>query len=57
MSPDHVDEKRIQISLVKGSLNHSNFLTKAVGGAAYAADRGYALGERVPPTAALDSLD
>ena len=40
----HIDEGRIRVELIKGSLNHSNFLTKAVGGAAFNADRAYALG-------------
>lgn len=42
----HIDEKRMTVKLVKGSLNRSNFLTKAVGGAAFAADRAYAMGMR-----------
>ena len=40
----HIDEGRIRVELIKGALNHSNFLTKAVGGAAFNADRAYALG-------------
>ena len=40
----HIDEKHIVVVLVKGSANRSNFLTKAVGGAPFAADRAYALG-------------
>jgi hypothetical protein len=40
----HIDEKRLRVQLLKGSLNRSNFLTKAVGGAPFAADRDYAMG-------------
>jgi hypothetical protein len=42
----HIDEKRMYVRLVKGSLNRSNFLTKAVGGAPFAADRAYSMGVR-----------
>ena len=42
----HIDEKRMYVRLVKGSLNRSNFLTKAVGGAPFAADRAYSMGMR-----------
>ena len=40
----HIDEGRVKLSLIKGSLNRSNFLTKPVGGASFKADRTYALG-------------
>ena len=40
----HIDEKHVRVVLIKGSANRSNFLTKAVGGAPFAADRTYALG-------------
>ena len=43
----HIKEGRIALVQVKGALNRSNFLTKAVGGASYAADRDYALGVAV----------
>ena len=39
----HIEEGRLAFKHVKGSLNHSNFLTKAVGGAPFAADRNYAM--------------
>ena len=39
------DDGRLRVLHVKGSLNHANFLTKAVGGAAFAADRAYTLGD------------
>ena len=42
----HIEEGRLKLLQVKGSLNHSNFLTKAVGGAPFAADRSYAMGVR-----------
>ena len=42
----HIDEKRMYVRLVKGSLNCSNFLPKAVGGAPFAADRSYSMGMR-----------
>ena len=42
----HIDQGRITVSLVKGSLNHANFLTKPVGGASFNADRAYSLGIR-----------
>ena len=42
----HIEEGRLILQQVKGSLNHSNFLTKAVGGAPYAADRNYSMGIR-----------
>ena len=42
----HIEEVRLKLLQVKGSLNHSNFLTKAVGGAPFAADRSYAMGVR-----------
>ena len=42
----HIDEKRMYVRLIKGSLNRSNFLTKAVGGAPFAADRAYSMGVR-----------
>jgi hypothetical protein len=44
----HIDEKHLSVTLVKGSRNRSNFLTKPVGGAPFAADRDYALGGGVP---------
>lgn len=40
----HLEEGHVVLKAVKGSLNPSNFLTKAVGGASFAADRAYALG-------------
>ena len=40
----HADEGTVAVKAIKGSDNHSNFLTKAVGGAAFAADRKFALG-------------
>ena len=40
----HVDEGHVNVVLVKGSLNRSNFMTKPVGGASFAADRAYAMG-------------
>ena len=43
----HIEEGRVMLVQVKGALNRSNFLTKAVGGASYAADRDYALGVAV----------
>ena len=42
----HIVEGRLKLLQVKGSLNHSNFLTKAVGGAPFAADRNYSMGIR-----------
>ena len=55
----HIDEKHLSVTLVKGSSNRSNFLTKPVGGASFAADRDYSLGAPVasagsdgPPAAA-----
>jgi hypothetical protein len=44
----HIDEKHLSVVLVKGSRNRSNFLTKPVGGAPFAADRDYAMGGGVP---------
>ena len=40
----HIEEGRLKLLQVKGSLNHSNFLTKVVGEAPFAADRSYAMG-------------
>jgi hypothetical protein len=40
----HIDEGTLKVQLVKGSLNRSNFLTKAVGGVAFNRDRAYAMG-------------
>ena len=40
----HVEEGTVVVKAIKGSDNHSNFLTKPVGGAAFAADRAFALG-------------
>lgn len=40
----HLEEGHVVLKAVKGALNPSNFLTKAVGGASFAADRAYALG-------------
>ena len=40
----HIDEKRLSVKLVMGSLNRSSFLTKAVGGAPFADERAYAMG-------------
>tara|TARA_B110000046_G_scaffold176712_1_gene202677 strand:- start:649 stop:2127 length:1479 start_codon:yes stop_codon:yes gene_type:complete len=40
----HIEEGRVKLVQVKGALNRSNFLTKPVGGASFAADRDYALG-------------
>ena len=48
----HIDERHLRVALVKGSSNRSNFLTKPVGGASFAADRTYALGGGVPGEAA-----
>ena len=45
----HIDEGRVVVSHIKGSLNRSNFLTKPVGGAPFAADRAYALGIPAEP--------
>ena len=45
----HIDEGRVVVSQIKGSLNRSNFLTKPVGGAPFAADRAYALGIPAEP--------
>ena len=39
-----ITAENVVLRAVKGSLNPSNFLTKAVGGASFAADRAYALG-------------
>jgi hypothetical protein len=44
----HIDEKHLSVTLVKGSMNRSNFLTKPVGGTSFAADRTYALGGGTP---------
>ena len=41
------DSGRIVVTQIKGSLNRANFLTKPVGGAAFAQDRMYALGIQV----------
>ena len=43
-SPSYRRWCRLALKHVKGSLNHSNFLTKAVEGAPFAADRSYAMG-------------
>uniref|UniRef100_A0A7S0Q4R2 Uncharacterized protein n=1 Tax=Coccolithus braarudii TaxID=221442 RepID=A0A7S0Q4R2_9EUKA len=40
----HRDDGRLRVLRVKRSLNHANFLTKAVGGASFAASRSFALG-------------
>lgn len=40
----HVDEEHVRVVLQKGSLNHSNFMTKPVGGAPFASDRAYSMG-------------
>ena len=40
----HIDEGHVRVVLLKGTLNHSNFLTKPVGGAAFSSDRAYVLG-------------
>ena len=40
----HIDEEHLNVLLVKGSNNRSNFLTKPVGGKAFALDRAYAMG-------------
>ena len=37
---------KIKIKEIKGANNPANFMTKAVGGAAFARDRAYALGMR-----------
>ena len=42
----HIDEGHVNVVRVKGCANRANFMTKAVGGAAFAADRAYALGIR-----------
>ena len=42
----YVDNKKIVVKEVKGERNPSNFMTKAVGGAAYARDRAYVMGQR-----------
>ena len=42
----HVEDGRLVVSQIRGSLNHANFLTKAVGGASFADDRAYAMGLR-----------
>ena len=42
----YVDTKKIVVKEVKGERNPSNFMTKAVGGAAYARDRAYVMGQR-----------
>ena len=52
----HIDSGRMRIVQVKGSLNRANFLTKAVGGAAFAADRAYALGIRAGGAARGDRV-
>ena len=52
----HIDEKHLHVTLVKGSANRSNFLTKPVGGAPFAADRDYALGGGKPPLPAAEAL-
>ena len=39
----HADDGTVVIKAIKGSDNHFNFLTKPVGGAAFAADRKFAL--------------
>ena len=40
------DSQKIKIKEIAGANNHANFLTKAVGGAAFARDRAYSLGMR-----------
>ena len=52
----HIDEKHLHVTLVKGSANRSNFLTKPVGGASFATDRDYALGGGKPPLLAAEAL-
>ena len=42
----HIDEGHVEVVRIKGEANRANFMTKAVGGAAFAADRAYALGIR-----------
>ena len=42
----HREAGRISVHEIKGECNPANFLTKAVGGSAFARDRGYALGQR-----------
>ena len=42
----YTDSQKLVIKEIKGSLNHANFMTKAVGGSDFARDRAYALGMR-----------
>ena len=41
-----LDTGKVAIREIKGAHNPANFLTKAVGGAAFARDRAYSLGMR-----------
>ena len=40
----YIEEGRLRVKQIKGSENHANFLTKPVGGKAYACDRDFSVG-------------